>query len=270
MAVITISRGSYSMGREIAEKVAKRLNYQCISHEIILEASDRFNIPEIKLEKNLWGIPSFIEKLTHEKSHYVFFVQSRLVKHVAEDNIVYHGFGGHLFLKKVPHILKVRIIADIQHRIAILAEREKVNEAKALSMINKMDTQRRKWTKRLYGTDPCDPMLYDLMIKIHKYDTDDAADLICKSVSLDHFKITAESKKSMEDLSLACKFKAAIFESYPDIFVVSEYGNILIYSNKSEYHVRKIKKMANSIAAKINSINSIEIHNNVSPPENAV
>jgi cytidylate kinase len=270
MAVITISRGSYSMGREIAERVAKRLNYQCISHEILLEASDRFHIPEIKLEKNLWGIPSFIDKLTHEKTHYVFFVQSRLVKHVAEDNLVYHGFGGHLFLKKVPHILKVRITADIQRRIAVLAEREKINKAKALSIINKMDTQRRKWTKRLYGADPSDLMLYDLMIKIHKYDIDDAVDLICRSVSLDHFKITAESKKSMDDLALACKFKTALFESYPDILVVSEYGNILIYSNTSEYYVRKIKALADSSAGKIKGINSIEIHNNVSPPDNAV
>ena len=49
MAIITISRGSYSKGREVAEKLAERLNYECISREILIEASEHFNTPEIKL-----------------------------------------------------------------------------------------------------------------------------------------------------------------------------------------------------------------------------
>ena len=36
MAVITISRGSYSRGKEIAEKVAAKLGYTCISRDLLL------------------------------------------------------------------------------------------------------------------------------------------------------------------------------------------------------------------------------------------
>jgi hypothetical protein len=39
MAIITISRGSYYRGREVAEKLAAKLGYECISREILLEAS---------------------------------------------------------------------------------------------------------------------------------------------------------------------------------------------------------------------------------------
>ena len=49
MSIVTISRGSYSRGKEVAEKLARALNYECISREIILEASEHFNIPELKL-----------------------------------------------------------------------------------------------------------------------------------------------------------------------------------------------------------------------------
>ena len=42
MAIITISRGSYQKGKEVAEKVARKLGYECISREILLEASDEF------------------------------------------------------------------------------------------------------------------------------------------------------------------------------------------------------------------------------------
>ena len=51
MTIITISRGSYSAGKEVAEKVAKRLEYECISREVLLEAS-----PEISLSKS--GTPT--------------------------------------------------------------------------------------------------------------------------------------------------------------------------------------------------------------------
>ena len=43
MGVIKISRGSYSKGKEIAEKLAQYLGYECISREILLETSDHFN-----------------------------------------------------------------------------------------------------------------------------------------------------------------------------------------------------------------------------------
>jgi hypothetical protein len=31
MSIITISRGSYTKGKEIAEKVAKKVGYECIA-----------------------------------------------------------------------------------------------------------------------------------------------------------------------------------------------------------------------------------------------
>ena len=47
MAIITISRGSYSKGKEIAEKVAQQLGYECIARRVLLEASEEFNASDI-------------------------------------------------------------------------------------------------------------------------------------------------------------------------------------------------------------------------------
>ena len=40
MSIITISRGSSSMGKAVAEKVAERLGYHLISREVLLDASN--------------------------------------------------------------------------------------------------------------------------------------------------------------------------------------------------------------------------------------
>ena len=95
MSIITISRGSYSRGKEVAEKVAAALGYECISREILLEASEQFNIPEIKLVRAIHDAPSILERFTYGKEKYVAYLKAALMKHVQKDNVVYHGLAGH-------------------------------------------------------------------------------------------------------------------------------------------------------------------------------
>ena len=49
MAIITISRGTFSGGKAVAEALGKKLDYPCLSKEIILDAVEEFGVPEEKL-----------------------------------------------------------------------------------------------------------------------------------------------------------------------------------------------------------------------------
>ena len=74
MGVITISRGSYSKGKEIAEKLSQNLGYECISRDILLETSAHFNIPEIKLVRAIHDAPSIFERFKHGKEKYLLYL----------------------------------------------------------------------------------------------------------------------------------------------------------------------------------------------------
>ena len=71
MAVITISRGSYSRGKEIAEKAAAKLGYKCISRDLILSVSKEYNIPEVKLVRAIHNAPNILSRLNRKKEKYV-------------------------------------------------------------------------------------------------------------------------------------------------------------------------------------------------------
>ena len=114
MSIITISRGSYTRGKEVAEKLARALGYQCLSRDILLEASERYNIPEIKLIRAIHDAPSIFERFTYSKGHYVAYIRAALLQQVQKDNVVYHGLAGHFLLGGIPHVIKVRIIADLE------------------------------------------------------------------------------------------------------------------------------------------------------------
>ena len=109
MGIITISRGSFSRGVEIAEKLAKKLGYECISREILLEASNEFNVPEAKLQQAIQDAPSIFDHIKDGKKKYVAFIRQAFLEHIQNDDLVYHGYAGHFFAKEIPNILKVRI-----------------------------------------------------------------------------------------------------------------------------------------------------------------
>jgi cytidylate kinase len=228
MSIITISRGSYSKGKEVSEKVAERLGYECLSRDIILEASEEFHVPEIKLIRAIHDSPSILDGFSSGKERYVAYIRSALLQHFQRDNIVYHGLAGHFFVKGVSHALKIRIIADMEDRIGLEMEREGITRAEAVHILKKDDEERRKWSQALYGIDTWDPALYDLVIHIHKITVDDAVDIICHTAGLKDFQTTADSKKAMADLALAAEVKAALMKVHRDVEVTADDGVIFV------------------------------------------
>ena len=87
----------------------------CIT-EVLLEASEQFRIPEIKLIRAIQDAPSMFDRFTYGKERYIAYIRFALLKCVQKDNVVYHGLAGYFFLQEIPHVLKVRVIADLEDR----------------------------------------------------------------------------------------------------------------------------------------------------------
>jgi len=205
MGIVTISRGSYSRGIEIAEKLAQKLGYECISREVLLEASKEFNIPEVKLVHAIEDAPSIFDHLKDGKRRYVAFIREAFLEHIQRDNIVYHGFAGHFFTQEIPNILKVRIIANMEFRVNVLMERENISEEKARKLLYKIDVERRKWSMYLYGIDTNTTELYDVILHIDCLQVDGAVDFIYDLAKRPCFQTTLESQKKLKELLEAAK-----------------------------------------------------------------
>jgi cytidylate kinase len=260
MSIITISRGSYSRGKEVAEKVAQRLGYECIARDVILEASEEFRVPEIKLVRAIHDAPSILDRFTYGKEKYIAYFQSALLKHLQRDNVVYHGLAGHFFLKGVSHVLKVRIIADMGDRVKLEMEREGISGEEALRILKNDDEQRRKWSQHLYGIDTWDPSLYDLVIHIRKITAEDAVDIICHTVGLEHFRTVPESQEKMKDLVLAAEVKAALIDLKPDIEVSAKNGVVTVKTKAAESMERDLALKMEKIAKGIPGVQEMKVH----------
>ncbi|RLB19084.1 MAG: cytidylate kinase-like family protein, partial [Deltaproteobacteria bacterium] len=185
-------------------------------------------------------------------------------------NIVYHGLAGHVLLTGVPNVLKVRIIADMEDRVKAEMEREGISAEDARILLQKDDEERRKWTKTLYGVDPWDSSLYDLVVHINKLTISDAVDCVCQAASKEAFKTTESYRRKIKNLGLACQVKAALVDPFFDVGVTCESGNVVIYTGISDRQVNKLKKRAKELEKEIEGINNLEVHAGVPIPEDAL
>jgi len=258
MSIITVSRGSYTKGKEIAEKLAAKLGYECIAREAIIEASREFNIPEAKLIRALHDAPSILDKITYGKEKFIAYYQIAFLEHLQKDNIVYHGLAGHFLLKNVPHVLKVRIIADMDERIKLEMARENISNKEAARLLKNDDEERRRWSQHIYGVDTSDSSLYDLIIHIKKITVEDAVEIIFNTARLDHFKTTPESREVFRQMLLTARVKLAIIDLAPDAEVYYANGIVSVKANASPYKeeilVKNIMQAAQSVAG-VNEVN---------------
>jgi cytidylate kinase len=260
MAIITISRGSFSKGKEVAEKVAARLHYASVSREVIIRASKEFNIPEIKMAKAIHDAPSFLERFTFGREKYLAHFSSTILEYFQKDNVVYHGLAGHFFVKNIPHVLKVRIVADLEDRIVEEMARQHISREQAQAQLQDDDYERRQWGLKIFGVDTGDPQLYDLVIHIRKLTVDDAAEVICHTVQLPRFQTTPESQQALDNLALAAKVKARIVGEYPTAKVTAQGGQIMVHLQAAGVVEPAVEARIEALAGNLPGVEEIQVH----------
>lgn len=211
MSIITIDRGIKSGGLEISNQLSKMMGYKTLSEEdVIAESARKFNIMGDILQAKLEKTPNLLQKFTNEYGQYIIFIQCALLNAVKEDNIIYHGNAGHLLLKPLPNVLKLRIDAPLEYRIRSVIKEFNYTYDQASDFITKADEQRRRWVKLIYGEDWYNPSLYDLCINLQNMSMDNICKIVAMTVDHKDFKSSENSEKQLKDLILECEVKAAL------------------------------------------------------------
>lgn len=257
--IITISRGSYSHGKEIAEKVAEKLGYECIARKALLEASEEYNIPEVKLERAIKEAPSVLDRFVGGKQRYIAYIKAALTCHVRAGNVVYHGLAGHWFLEGISHVLKVRVNACMEDRARIVMGRDKISREEAIAAVKDADQERYNWSMSLHGVDHNDSHLYDLVLHLRRIPMDFAVDMICDLSQSKHFQVTDESRQVMEDVALAANVRCHLIGLKPDIEVTAREG--VVHVNTAAYPMYKdtLTREIRGLAMQVEGVKKVEV-----------
>jgi cytidylate kinase len=210
MAIVTISRGTLSGGEALAECLAGRLGVPAISREVIRDAASRYGIAETLLDQQLQRVPGLIQRRfggNDERRMYLLAIQTALAERAQEGDFIYHGHAGHLLLKALPGVFKVRLIAPMEYRIRMVRERQGLSEEEAVKHIEQVDKNRAVWTKFLYNVDWLEPSLYDIVVNLEYLSMDTACSMIERGVQQPEYQDKPERKKVIDECALACRIQ---------------------------------------------------------------
>jgi cytidylate kinase len=210
MQVICISRSTQSGGKEMAQRLAEKLDYVCLSREELMNAAIKEGIQVGKLEMAIVKGAIVGERLALERDHYLAFTTAYLCDRALEGGVVYHGRTGHFLLPGVTHVLKVRVIADEEFRIGAVMRDLNLDRAKARRYIADVDEDRRRWVRSMYGVSWDEAANYDIVLNLAHMSVENAATTLMQMAQLPDFQTTPASLRSMEDLRLGAKARLLI------------------------------------------------------------
>jgi cytidylate kinase len=253
MSVITISRGTFSGGKILAECLTQQLGFRNIDRDVIVERAAASGVSQEELRNALEKPPGFLERFRHRKYTYLALIQAALAEEVRTGKVVYHGNAGHLLLKGGTPVLRTRIIAPLEFRLEMCRQRLKLSRAEALTYIEKVDQDRRKWTQYLYGVDWGDPALYDLVLNLEFITICEACNIIASTVKQRCFEFTPEGQASMNDLALASRVKAQLAldpaTSHLEVEVGCQAGVVFIRGRLAAIdEVEEVRRVAGAVA----------------------
>jgi cytidylate kinase len=232
MAIISISRGTFSGGKMLAECLSRELGYCCIDRDVLAEKASTARVTQRDIRAALENPPVFPGRFNHKRYLYLALIQAALMKEVAGGKAVYHGLAGHLLLRGVPALLRLRIVAPLEFRMRVARERLNLSREEAIAHIGKMDQDRRQWTQLLYGVDWGDPALYDFVINLERVSLDQACSSVISMIERPEFEFTPQRQAEMNDLALASRVRADLalnpFTSNLEVDVEARGGEVLV------------------------------------------
>ena len=198
--IITIARQYGSGGREIGEKVAKKLGIPLYDKQLITDAASRGSLDEnvtkladesaansllytLAMGSNVLGTTMhFGYKMPLNDK--LFILQSEVIKEYAKDtSCVIIGRCADYVLRNEEKLLRIFVYGDLDHREKRVAERHpELKASQIIDVINKTDKRRSSYYNFYTGNKWGKYDNYDIAINSSTLGIDGAADMICACV----------------------------------------------------------------------------------------
>lgn len=234
MSIVTISRGSKVGGQKLAEMIAAEI--QCdniISREVLVKVSEEYGVTEKTLIEAMERPPKIWERSVGNPRHlYLTYIRAALLDYATQGCLIYHGNAGHFLLGDISWVLKIRLIAPIEQRITLLQETQDIDLYQAEQYIHKVDDERTRWTKFLYGEDWRDPHNFDIVFNLKGLSFETVCKTVINLLNAKEFRQTEQRDAELANKALAARVQAAL-AAHPktasiEVNVTAESGSVTL------------------------------------------
>jgi cytidylate kinase len=190
--IITFSRETGSGGNVIAQRVAQALRYPLYDYELIQKVAESANTSASAVasvdEKWRSVMEDWIADWANRRRLWLDDYLKHLMKVIGalaqKGHCVIVGRGANYILSRDEYfrVLRVRILAPFDDRVATVAQEKKLPLDEATKFVNRTDADRRAFVRKYFNASIDDPLNYDLLINMEKLTIEDAVGIITATV----------------------------------------------------------------------------------------
>ena len=201
MRAITVSRTYGSGGGEVAARLARRLNWKLLDHEMVAQVAHQLGLSAEEAEAKDERVEGFIAHVLNSLSlaypgypditsgvppspadldHIYQEALSQVILAAAHHgHAVIVGRGAFALLAGRRDVLRVEVVAPLEQRVLYVARREGLDDRAARERIRRKNQDRQRHIETHYHIRPGTPELYDVTVNTAVLTLDDAVELIC-------------------------------------------------------------------------------------------
>ncbi len=212
MAVIAMTREMATLGKDVSEGLAQRLDLKIVHHELVEhDIAALSGMRESEVHRFLEGEASLLERWRVDRKKLSHYTAQEVLELAAKGNVLIRGWGATYLLRSVPHVVCARICAPLPFRTRILMKRMGIADpAAARREIERNDAAHNGTMQRLFGIDWMDASLYALTLNTARVPVDECVELIVRLTQHEAFKETAESRAALLDRLVESRVHSAL------------------------------------------------------------
>jgi len=188
---IAISREAGTRGPAVARAVAERLGWQVYDNELLEMVARDLHV-RVKLLDNVdeRHVP-WLQECIEAFAAVPAVREGKYVRHLIETMLSLATMGksilvgrGSPFVLPPATTLRVRLVAPLEDRIAVVRRDQNLSRHDAMRFIETTDRERIRFIKLHFQRDPADPRYYDLFLNTAQFSLTECADMIIEALRL--------------------------------------------------------------------------------------
>jgi cytidylate kinase len=211
MAVVTVSRQMGSLGTEIAQILAERLQYEYVDKDKIGKVLAGYGLPVLDLEKFDEKKPPFWDSWQIQRKKFLHFLGVVIYEFARKGNVVIVGRGGQVLLKDLPGVLHLRVIAPLALRVQRSLAENLGDEKQVARLLRRNDRDSEGFIRSFLDVNWDDSNLYDLAINTQKISAPAAVEMILQAVRSPEIREGEKlAEKKLTEMVLVQKVEATL------------------------------------------------------------
>ncbi|WP_163336153.1 response regulator [Desulfopila sp. IMCC35008] len=260
MSSIALFPCSFTPSPNVASSIAASLQLTLYGdNDLIRDTAERYDVPEAKLQKAIFGNTSVFNQFTLEREKMLNLLRSMLAEKLSQqDQHLFFGFMALLIPADVSHVLHVLVVGTKQGRIES-AMKNGLTEKEARKAIHADDVKAYDFTDFLFQKEAYNNALYDLVVPVEEKSSEELADIVSQYFHKTSVLRTEKSIQAVANMQLAAKVEQILLQNGHRLEVTAIEGEVQLKVQKSVLLYDKLVTDVTNLVEQIDGVQNVVV-----------